>query len=535
VHVFDPHAPYQPPPPYDAQYVGRPYYGEVAATDAALAPLLDDVRRMAEPTIVIVTGDHGEALGEHGEESHGLFAYESTLRVPLIIAELGGEVRLKPDATRGGEPRPTPDATRASAFRRTPAAEVSSVAARHVDILPTILDAVGQSIPADLPGRTLLTRDARAVSSSPRATYFEAMSGMLNRGWAPLTGVLVDRDKFIDLPIPERYDLATDAAERSNIAGRSADRDRTLEAALRAFKPTLPGERVAEGAEAAARLRALGYVSGNAPAKTRYTAADDPKRLVDLDTAVHRAVEAFGAGRPAEAAELYKQVIARRPDMAIAYRHLAFIEWRRGDAAGAVAVLRRALAQGVSDPRAMAQLGEYLTDSGGVVEGIRVLEPLARSPAAEPDTLNALGIAYARAGRKDDAQRTFERVLASDPASSVPLENLGVLALDRGDARAAAGYFERAVAAAPNSSRAHTGAGTAALAAGNKEAAFAAWRRAVELDASNYEALYNLGVNLARSGQIDAARPLLERFARNAPATKYGDELREVHRLLPRR
>src|SRR5687768_9603817 len=91
LHVFDPHAPYRPPPPFDTQYASRPYDGEVAATDAALAPLLDQVRASGKPTLVVVTSDHGEALGDHGEGTHGLFAYESTLRVPLIVAELGAD------------------------------------------------------------------------------------------------------------------------------------------------------------------------------------------------------------------------------------------------------------------------------------------------------------------------------------------------------------------------------------------------------------------------------------------------------------
>jgi len=135
--------PYRPPPPFDTQYAERPYYGEVAATDAALAPLVDDVQCSARPTLVIVTGDHGEGLGEHGEESHGLFAYEFTLRIPLIVAEVGGE-------------------------KRTPAGEVSSVAALHIDILPTILDAVGQPVPSGLPGRTLLPRNERDAGAPAR-------------------------------------------------------------------------------------------------------------------------------------------------------------------------------------------------------------------------------------------------------------------------------------------------------------------------------------------------------------------------------
>jgi arylsulfatase A-like enzyme len=123
----------------------------------------------------VVTGDHGEALGDHGEETHGLFAYESTLRIPLIMAEIGGQVLLKPDPTTDTQKQYV-----ASGFSRT-SGEVSHVSARHVDILPTILEAVGQPVPSDLPGRSLLSASERR-GSSPRPSYFEAMSSMLNRG-----------------------------------------------------------------------------------------------------------------------------------------------------------------------------------------------------------------------------------------------------------------------------------------------------------------------------------------------------------------
>jgi arylsulfatase A-like enzyme/Flp pilus assembly protein TadD len=507
LHVFDPHAPYRPPPPLDAHYAQRPYYGEVAAVDAALAPLLDDVRGSERPTLVIVTGDHGEALGDHGEESHGLFAYESTLRVPLIAAELGG------GAPRGG-------------------GEVSQGPAWHVDILPTILAALGQPIPPDLPGRSLLAAEARDGSTAAPPAYFEAMSATLNRGWAPLSGVLVGRDKLIDLPIPERYDLAADPREQTNLAARAPDRDRTLADALRAFHATAPGARVAEDAQTVARLRSLGYVSGSAPAKARYTDADDPKRLVEIDRMMHDAVEAFGARRPADAARIYQQVIEKRPDMSLAYRHLAFVEFQRGNPAGAIEALRRALSHGVTDPRIATQLGGYLTDTGRAAEAIQILEPGAREDAADPDALNTLGIAYASAGRGAQARATFERVLAINPESSVPLENLGVLALERGDLPQARGYFDRAVKAAPNSSRAHAGVGNVAMRAGDHPAAFAAWVRAVQLDPTNFEALYNLGVNLARDGDLTRARPVLEQFLKTAPEALYAQDRREVSKIL---
>jgi arylsulfatase A-like enzyme/Flp pilus assembly protein TadD len=507
LHLFDPHAPYRPPAPFDARYTGRPYYGEVAAADAALAPLLDDLRGSSRPTLVIVTGDHGESLGEHGEQSHGLFAYESTLRVPLIVTQLG--TGHKPGV--GGE--------------------VSPLVARHIDILPTILDAVGQPPSQELPGRTLLPSAERAGDAASRSSYFEAMSAMLNRGWAPLTGVLIDRDKFVELPRPERYDLARDPAELENLYGQSGERDRTLAAVLGAFGPASPGPRRAEGPDAAARLRALGYVSGSAPAKARYTEADDPKLLVGLDHAMHDAVEAFGAGRFDDAAQMYRQVIARRHDMALAYRHLAFIEGQRGRLSAAIEVLQQALRAGVTEASVVAQLGGYLADAGQTPQAIRLLEPLAASADAEVDTLNLLGIAYARAGRRPEAGRTFERLLALDPQSSVPLENLGMLALDSGDLALARRRFERAVQVDPRSSRAHADLGVVALKSGDAILAIEEWKRAVQLDRTNFDALYNLGTTLANRDPSDA-RSYLEQFARTAPPALYASDLREVSRLL---
>src|SRR6185503_6137279 len=242
------------------------------AVDAALAPLLADLRASPRPTLIVVTADHGEGLGDHGEQSHGLFAYESTLRVPLIIAEASGSPKSPRTQSRSFFPN-----LEVSASEDARGGEASTTPARHVDVLPTILNAVGLPAAHDLPGRALLTAAERADASSPLPSYFEAMSATLNRGWAPLAGVIVDREKYIDLPAAERYDLASDPMERSNVAGRSPERDRTLAATLRGFNATAPAQRQAEDAETIARLRALGYVSGGAPARVRYTEADDPK------------------------------------------------------------------------------------------------------------------------------------------------------------------------------------------------------------------------------------------------------------------
>ena len=344
----------------------------MAAVDAALAPLFDDLRAAPDPTIVVVTGDHGEALGDHGEATHGLFAYESTLRIPLIIAELGGGRARDADARCRTCPCGTSTCCRRCstrpACRRRPACR----------------------------GDRCCAAAERRTGAPPRPSYFEAMSAMLNRGWAPLTGILSGRDKFIDLPIPELYDLANDPAEATNLIDRAPVVARTLEAALRAFGAGLPGARVPENAEALARLRALGYVSGDAPRKATYTEADDPKRLIEIDQAIHTGIDLYEHRQFAQAEQVYKGILARRPDMALAYRHLAFVYWETGQVKEAIATLQQALKAGVRHESVTAQLGMYLAESGDAADAVRLLEPIAAAATADLDTVNALGIAYAR-------------------------------------------------------------------------------------------------------------------------------------------
>ncbi|MGH9371877.1 MAG: sulfatase, partial [Vicinamibacterales bacterium] len=192
VHLYEPHFPYEPPQHLAARFPNDAYRGEVAAADAALAPLLGPIVELGEGgrTLVVLTSDHGEALGDHGEATHGVFAYEPVLKVPLVLYQ-----------PRIFEPA------------------VVTNPAGHVDLLPTILDALSMPVPDGLAGRSLLQAIAGVPDRDPAPTYFEALSPSLNRRWAPLYGVVRDRTKYIDLPIPELYDLAADPREANNIAG----------------------------------------------------------------------------------------------------------------------------------------------------------------------------------------------------------------------------------------------------------------------------------------------------------------------------
>jgi tetratricopeptide (TPR) repeat protein len=365
-----------------------------------------------------------------------------------------------------------------------------------------------------------------------RPSYFEALSSMLHRGWAPLSGVIVGREKYIDLPIAERYDLATDRSELSNLAGQSVDRDRPLAAALKSFGATLPGTARREDPQTVARLRSLGYVGGSAPIKPQYTTADDPKALIAVDKAIHHGVDLYVAHRYGEAIQVYSDIVAQHPKMALAARHLAFVQWESGDAPAAIATLRATVAAGVSREEIVSQLGAYEAESGNARAAVALVEPVVAEGSTDVDTLNALGIAYARAGRRPEARTVFERILTIDDESVMAIENLGALDLAHGDWAGAGQRFQRAVALDPQSSQGYAGLGVVAMKRGDHRAAVDAWQRAVELDGTNYDALYNLATTLARDGRVDEARPYLERFVRTAPRAFYAKDISEVSAML---
>jgi len=510
VHVFDPHAPYLPPPPFDTEYAGRAYYGEVAYVDSALGPLFKAAGSAARPTVVAVTADHGEGLGDHGELTHGLLAYETTLRVPLIIC------RLAPGA----------DTTR-------DVARVSHFPARHVDIVPTLLDAVHADVPSTLHGRSLLP-GAPLPPDADVSSYFEAMSAMLNRGWAPLQGALSGHEKYIDLPKPELYDLAEDPREQTNLVDRRADRRRVLEARLQDFHAAPPGERFTESPEMAARLQALGYTSGSAPRKAKYTEEDDPKNLMELDQWIQQGIEAWQHGRHDEALQIYRRLIDRRPSMAIGYRNLAFLQWQNGQARDAIQTLERAFRAGAVEPAMTTQLGSYLADAGRPADAIALLEPLVAVERPDPDAVNALGIAYARANQPERAAAAFKRALDDNPANVQALENIGTLEMQRGDLPAAQRALEQAAAIDPRSARAHNGLGVIAMKTGRPDEAFTQWKRAVELSPNDFDALFNLSMELDAAGRHAEARPYLERFTREAPPAQYAPDIARARKLLQR-
>lgn len=494
VHLYEPHFPYVPPEPFATRFRSNPYAGEVAATDAALAPLLQPILDAAAiDTLVVVTSDHGESLGDHGEATHGIFAYEAGLRVPLIFYY---PPRLRP---------------------RVVEADVS-----HVDVLPMVLDALGQPAIEGLRGQTLAEVES---GRDPRVTYFEALSGSLNRGWAPLTGVVARGMKYIDLPIPELYDLRADAAERENLA---ASRPQDVEVRRTLLKMFGGGEaaRADETPEVVERLRALGYVAATAAARKTYGEADDPKRVIGVENTLQEIVGLYLEGRLQEAVTRARALAASRPDMRVALLQLAHLERESGDLPAAIAALRKSLAAHPGDSESASLLGAYLTAANQPRDAAAVLQPFAAAADADVQVLVALSLAQARAGDVDAARTTIARAIAGDPSSPNLQITAGTIELMGSALPAARRAFEQAVALNPDSARAHSSLAAVAAEEGRRDESLTHWRRALALDSKEAPALLGIGLSLVRRGRPGEAQPYIQLFADAAPPEYAADVAR---------
>lgn len=499
VHLYEPHWPYEPPEPLASAFRDDPYLGEVAGVDAALRPLLEDVRRRGR-MLVVLTADHGEALGEHGEQTHGIFAYEATLRVPLVLW-----------APRLLKPR------------------VAEEPARHVDLLPTVLDGLALPAPPGLAGRSLLHDPPTAAVSN----YFESLSAAMNRGWAPLHGVIRGPYKYVDLPLPELYDLQADPGETRNLVAREPQRLEELRGLLRELRR---GERdlspAGEAAEVRERLKSLGYAVAAAPVtKQEYTEEDDPKRLIALDAEIQAVLARYTSGDLAGAVGLCRDLVRRRP-MPLALLHLAFLERERGDLRSAILAAKQALVASPGESEAAGLLGVYLNEAGRAREAVALLQPYAHQPSPDLDVLTALGMALASTGKHEEALAAFEQIRRLDPSNAMALVNAATVHLMRGDRERAREGFQAALALEPGLARAHNSLGVIAAEEGDLEGAVARWKQAVALDPRDHQTLYNLGAALRRLGRADEARDFLVRYLREAPPATEGPDRARVKAWL---
>jgi arylsulfatase A-like enzyme/Flp pilus assembly protein TadD len=500
VHLYDPHASYEPPEPFASRFKDQPYLGEVAAVDSFLAPLLGPfLDGVEKPALVVVTADHGESLGEHGEQTHGVFAYEATLKVPLVLWGRG--------VTPGRDTRP----------------------ARHIDIFPTVLQAVGVASPAPSglrrPGRSLLAPAATNGADS----YFEALSTTLNRGWAPLRGLIRGGKKFIALPLPEVYDLPRDPREATNRIDQERAAARGIFAAL-PKESAWPPRREDLKPEDEARLLSLGYLSGAAGARDSYGPEDDPKRLIGLDNKIHEVIDLYMRGRIEESVRLARELVQARPSMSLGHSLLAQALLQGGRTQEALEVMLKARRQGSVTSSMLRQLGMTLCEVGRAGEAVEILKPLTQ--AGDSESLNAYALALSDAGRQEEALEVLQRLLQADPDNPKAYEQLGLVELRRGRWQQARDRSRRAVELNRKLPLAWNGLGVALFQLGQKDEALDAWQKAVDLKPDLWDAWWNLGTKAAERGRVEQARRALERFASGAPPARYGPDIKKARAFL---
>lgn len=539
LHIFEPHAPYTPPEPFRSRYPDRPYDGEIAAADAGVGRLLDFLKRagLYDRALILLLSDHGEGLGDHGEDEHGVFLYREALRVPLFVKRPGS----------------------------AGAGRVVSAPVGLVDVAPTILSLLHEAPAPELSGASLL-KAMEAGRSPARQIYSETFYPRLNLGWSDLASLEDDRYQYIEAPRPELYDLVADPVERNNLAPG-------IPAPFRAMRATLAGlHRPFAGPEASTpeelkRLASLGYI--HVSAAPDGGALPDPKDRVETLRDFRRLLELYYAERDEEAIALGRRVVAHDPrifsawtalanslertgrgleaarvlregisqssaetapeQLSQAHDDLARLLKQAGDSSGEEQALRDAVARGVASEAARRNLARIFVESGRATDAIELLRA---APLREAESLEVLGVALAAAGKNDEARETLLRAWTAAPGDARVAFNLGILALHQSDAQEARNWFSKAIESKPDDPKTLAALGLAKAALGDLTGASKSWTKALELDPRQYDALYNLALLELKEGRGQQAWARLERFAALAPRERYARELEQARRLL---
>jgi len=489
IHLFDPHQRYYPPQPFRAQHKGKLYDGEVAYVDFALGKLFDYLKKnkLFDETLVVFTGDHGESLGEHGEPTHGYFAYNSTLWVPLIISFPG----MKPGKVEQG--------------------------VSHTDIFPTVCDVLQIEQPPFLQGASLLPV-AQGEMLPKRVIYFESLYPYYSRGWAPLRGFIEGDQKFVDSPIPELYDLKKDFDESENLAPKenlNKHKKKLEELIKRLSFADKAAKRKKIDPEALRKLRSLGYVSSpQILEKKSFSEKDDLKVLLPYRIKLMDSVKAYHRRNFEEGILQLKEIIAERKDFDLAYAYLATLYKEQRKMKEAVEVLREGLKNNPSSYKIISTLGIMLVEAGQYEAAIEILKKGLASIDFDPELWNYLGMAYWSKGNYKSAHDAYQKVLSLDKNYPFVFNNLGALYLSQflsskkeSDLEKAIWNFQKAIELDPDYASAYNGLGSAYGQAGDIDAAIRCWKKAVELKPDFPFPLYNLGLSyLAKKDKSKALK-----------------------------
>ena len=499
LHFYDPHLPYRAPEPFRSRFVDRPYDGEIAYTDSALATLFAGLRSrgLFDSCVIALTADHGEGLGEHGESTHGYFIYDSTIRVPLLV---------KPaSATRDGDIR-------------------TSVSL--VDLAPTLLRLAGIPAPSSLQGMDLGGSIISGEEPRPHPVYAETMYPLLHLGWNPLRALISQKAaqpatweavKYIEAPHPELYDLDSDPGEVRNeyLSRRSeaaALRDQ-LEGFVRARAPAKPSAaRAPVSAETARLFGSLGYVRAFGAAAPEFTTSRrDPKDGVGEHEQLLRAAHAFQERRYDMATRIFDEVLGRDPQQPLALDYLGTIQFLRRDLTRARATYTRLLQAAPYYATAYTELAHTEALLGNGAEAKRLYRRATEMDPSDPRALRQLGILLLEEGKLEQAEELLQRALKLDPADVFALNALGEIAARQEHYQDAAAILQRALEAAPRAVPVRLNLGFVYLQLRRFAEVERLMRGTIQLDARQPQAYAELGAARLQSGDRAGAREAFRR------------------------
>jgi len=498
VHYFDPHAVYMPPEPFRSQYADDPYDGEIAYVDSQIGVLLEQLKDLGvrDKTLVVYVSDHGEGLGEHGEQTHSLLVYDSTLHVPMIL----------------------------NAPSRLPAGKVIHRQCCLVDVVPTALFLLGEEVPPGLDGMNLCA----ASASDPRPVLIETICTMTLHGWAPLLGVRRTDYKYILAPTPELYDLGKDPRELKNLHDKRPELVRELGARLASWlgkDPYLATRKVVDLSNLVAdeemlrHLGALGYVSSSSGETDPSGPLRDPKDMIVHWETVQQAINMRAQGQPKEAIPILEQCVADVPGDVFARSVLASAHQQMGDYEQALAHFGRAVeAEPNNESLRLSMAGVYLSQQEFEQAEEKVSEALKIEPEMAQAYVMRGQIAWAR-GKDDEALKLYRRAIEMDPGSVGPsaYNQIGVLHLYAGRLDEARDAFENTIRIAAVNGAAHDGLANILKLEGKEDAAIAELQIALQFDPNQPRALATLASLISQRGDQDKALALCQRALAVAP------------------
>jgi arylsulfatase A-like enzyme/Flp pilus assembly protein TadD len=443
MHLYDPHYPYHPPAPYADEYKDRPYDGEIAFADSQVGRLIRFLKAkgLYANTLIILSGDHGESLGEHGEKTHGFFIYNATLHVPFIVH--------LPNAHLPGAAPP----------------RIVSELVSLADLMPTVLQTLKIDVPTQVQGHSLLPLLRTKEPGEARNLYAETFLPRLHFNWSELRGVESENYHFIDAPKPELYDLTKDPGETRNLFGEKKAVGEEMRARLtKLIQQYSAGPELAEktGLDPALmeRLKSLGYAgfSGGGSPTITDRALPDPKDRIETYELISDAIAESQHGDYANSTDQLILALKSDPDSVPVHYLLGLNYYRMREF-----------------PKSVEQLE-------------RVLQ---LSPDYSLATFQ-LGLAYARAGDFDRAIKTLKRTLDLDGTNFSAAYNLGVAYVQKQMMPEAAEAFRSSVTISPDYAAGHRALGEVLLFQGQLDDALNEMRRAAELapeDPANHVAL----------------------------------------------